>query len=149
MTQQLTRLLDFEKEKEQNMLLVFQQAQQHVNQQRQKLQSLEQYRVDYLRGISQSGKEGVKASHYQQHLSFVGKLDKACEQQMNAIAQAKLAADQRKSLWLKQQQRVKAVEMLLDKKAQAAQLKANKQEQALFDEFATQKFFRAQKGLFN
>ncbi len=149
MTQQLQRLLEFEKEKEQNTLLVFQQAQQHVNQQRQKLQSLEQYRVEYLKGIGQSGKDGVKALHYQQHLSFVGKLDKACEQQMQVIAQANLAADQRKSLWLQQQQRVKAVEMLLDKKAQAAQLKANKQEQALFDEFATQKFFRSQKGLFN
>ena len=119
-----------------------------MNQQKQKLSSLEQYRIDYIKGIQQTGQGGVTATYYQQHLSFVGKLDKACEQQMQVIARAKMAADQRKQMWLKQQQKVKAVNLLLDKKKVAAQRKAAKEEQAMMDEFATQRFYRAKNSPF-
>ena len=94
MSKQLERLAEFEKEKEQREARFYQQAQLNVNQQKQKLSSLEQYRVDYIKGIQQTGQSGVTATYYQQHLSFVGKLDKACEQQMHIIRQAKVAADQ-------------------------------------------------------
>jgi flagellar FliJ protein len=145
MSKQLERLADFEREKEQKEAQLFQQAQLNVNQQKQKLSSLEQYRVDYIKDIQQTGKSGVTATHYQQHLSFVGKLDKACEQQMHIIARAKMAADQRKQLWLKQQQKVKAVELLLSKKEAVKLAKEARAEQAMMDEFASQRFFRAQK----
>lgn len=145
MSKQLERVAEFEREKEQQAAQLFQQAQLNVNQQKQKLTSLEQYRFDYIRNIQQTGQGGVTAQHYQQHLSFVGKLDKACEQQMNVIAQANLAADQRKQVWLKQQQKVKAVTLLLEKQHLAKQKKEAKAEQAMMDEFATQRFFRAKK----
>ena len=148
MSKQLERLAEFEREREQRIAQMFQQAQQNVMQQKQKLTSLEQYRIDYLKGIQQTGKAGVTATHYQQHLSFVGKLDKACEQQMNVIAQANMAADQRKQRWLKQQQKVKAVELLLNKRHLAKVAKEARAEQAMMDEFATQKFFRSGKTFF-
>lgn len=148
MSQQLVRLAEFEREKEQREARYFQQAQQNVNQQKQKLTSLEQYRIDYIRGIQQTGQAGVTATYYQQHLSFVGKLDKACEQQMQVIARAQMAADQRKQMWLKQQQKVKAVTLLLDKKNLAEKKKEAKAEQAMMDEFATQRFFRAKRSPF-
>jgi flagellar FliJ protein len=149
MSKQLQRLAEFEKEKEQREARSYKVAQQNVEQQKQKLSSLEQYRIDYIKGIQQTGQDGVTATYYQQHLSFVGKLDKACEQQMQVIARAKMAADQRKQLWLKQQQKVKAVTLLLDKKQQAAEKKAAKAEQAMMDEFATQRFLRATRSPFN
>ena len=149
MSEQLVRLAEFEREKEQKFAQMFQHAQQNVNQQKQKLTSLEQYRIDYLRGIQQTGAKGVSAKHYQQHLSFVGKLDKACEQQMNVIAQAKMAADQRKQRWLKQQQKVKAVELLLNKKNAVKEAKAARAEQAMMDEFATQRFYRSNRRYFS
>lgn len=148
MSKQLQRLAEFEKEKEERESRYYRQALQNVEQQKQKLNSLEQYRIDYIKGIQQTGQGGVTATYYQQHLSFVGKLDKACEQQMQVIARAKMAADQRKQLWLKQQQKVKAVELLLDKKKMVEQLKASKEEQAMMDEFATQRFFRAKQSPF-
>ena len=140
MSKQLERLAEFEREKEQREARYYQQAQQNVNQQKQKLTSLEQYRIDYIKGIQQTGQSGVTATYYQQHLSFVGKLDKACRAQM--------AADQRKQMWLKQQQKVKAVTLLLDKKKLAQQKKEAKAEQAMMDEFATQRFFRAKRSPF-
>ncbi|GFD72816.1 flagellar protein FliJ [Tenacibaculum sp. KUL113] len=148
MSKQLERLAEFEREKEQREARFYQQAQQNVNQQKQKLTSLEQYRIDYVKGIQQTGQAGVTATYYQQHLSFVGKLDKACEQQMQVIARAQMAADQRKQMWLKQQQKVKAVTLLLDKKKIAEQKKEAKAEQAMMDEFATQRFFRAKRSPF-
>ena len=147
MSKQLERLAEFEREKEQREARYYKQAQQNVNQQKQKLTSLEQYRIDYIKGIQQTGQAGVTATYYQ-HLSFVGKLDKACEQQMQVIARAQMAADQRKQLWLKQQQKVKAVTLLLDKKKLAEQKKEAKAEQAMMDEFATQRFFRAKRSPF-
>ncbi|APE06010.1 MULTISPECIES: flagellar export protein FliJ [Alteromonas] len=148
MSKQLERLAEFEKEKEQRESRFYQQAQLNVNQHKQKLASLEQYRVDYIKGIQQTGQSGVTATYYQQHLSFVGKLDKACEQQMQVIAQAKMAADQRKQMWLKQQQKVKAVTLLLDKKRLAKEKKEAKAEQAMLDEFATQRFIRSKSSSF-
>ena len=148
MSKQLERLAEFEREKEQREARFYQQAQLNVNQQKQKLTSLEQYRIDYIKGIQQTGKAGVTATYYQQHLSFVGKLDKVCEQQMQVIARAQMAADQRKQMWLKQQQKVKAVTLLLDKKKLAVQKKEAKAEQAMMDEFATQRFFRAKRSPF-
>ena len=91
----------------------------------------------------QNAKGGVGAKAYHQHLTFVGQLEKACQQQLNVISKATLAADQRKQAWLEQQKRRKAVELLLEKKAQEAIEKANRAEQAMMDEFAMQRHFRA------
>lgn len=148
MSRQLERLAEFEKEKEERESRYYRQALQNVEQQKQKLTSLEQYRIDYIKGIQQTGQVGVTATYYQQHLSFVGKLDKACEQQMQVIARANMAADQRKQIWLKQQQKVKAVNLLIDKKKLSEQQKAAKAEQAMMDEFAMQRFYRAKRSSF-
>ena len=142
-TEQLTLVAKFEKEKEQKAAQLYQMAQQQLVQQRQKLSSLQQYRLDYLRQIQQNAKGGVGAKAYHQHLTFVGQLEKACQQQLNVISKATLAADQRKQAWLEQQKRRKAVELLLEKKAQEAVEKANRAEQVMMDEFAMQRHFRA------
>ncbi|MEQ5807041.1 flagellar export protein FliJ [Alteromonas sp. NFXS44] len=141
---QLALVAKFELEKEQKAAQQFQLAQQHVTQQRQKLSNLQQYRLDYVRQIQATGKGGVAAKAYHQHLSFVGKLDKACQQQMNVISQASLVAEQRKRAWLEQQKRRKAVDMLIDKKAKEAQRIEARREQQMLDEYASQKFYRNQ-----
>lgn len=139
---QLELVAKFEREKEQNAAQQFRLAQQQVAQQRQKLSSLQQYRLDYLKQIQANGKGGVGAKVYHQHLNFVGKLEKACQQQMNVISQTSLAAEQRKRAWLEQQKRRKAVEMLIQKKVDEAQKRTQHQEQQMMDEYAAQKYFR-------
>ena len=49
MSKQLERLAEFEREKEQREARYYKQAQQNVNQQKQKLTSLEQYRIDHIK----------------------------------------------------------------------------------------------------
>ena len=143
---QMQMVSDWEKEKEEKAAQNFQLAQKYVNDQRVRLQGLEQYRTEYFRTIQNRGKqEGFEARSLNQHLGFVTKLDRACEQQRQIIHNAVLAADQRKESWLKQMQKSRAVEMLLDKQRLQAEKKAAKEEQAMMDEVALQRFIRSKK----
>ncbi|GGF52540.1 flagellar export protein FliJ [Alteromonas lipolytica] len=139
---QLATVLKMEQDKEKAALQAFRLAEDYHQQQRAKLTSLQQYRVEYVRQIQQEGSGGVTASHYQQRLSFVGKLDKACEQQGHIIAQCKMAVDQRRSQWLTQQRRRQAVEKLIDKKHHTLQVMDNRAEQQMMDELAMQRLLR-------
>ena len=142
---QLQLVSRWEEDKEQRFANEFRIAENELNAQKQKLQSLEQYRVEYLQQIQSTGKEGVDAQHYHQHLSFVAKLDKACEQQNEVIARADMVAQQRKAKWLQQQQRRKAVDKLIENKQSELAIRAARQEQSMLDELANQRFFRMRK----
>ena len=69
-------------------------------------------------------------------------MDNAAEQVDIAIVQSKAMVEKRKKQWLAQRQKIQAVELLLEKKKKAIALIANKQEQKMFDEIATQQFVR-------
>lgn len=142
---QLQMVANWESEKEQKLGRDFQTAQQHLQQNRDKLAGLQQYRLEYLQQIQQKGNKGVGAMSFSQHQAFIEKLDKACEIQNNEIIQTKQVVDQRKQLWLKQQQKRKAVEMLIDRKQSEFNAKQARIEQQMLDEIALQKFIR--KGL--
>ncbi|MBT0584918.1 flagellar export protein FliJ [Alteromonas oceanisediminis] len=141
-TQQLERVAQWEQDKEDRCAQDFHQAQQYLQQQRQRLENLELYRREYLGNIQQQGQAGFGARSYTQYLTFVGQLDSACQQQNQVISQAILVAEQRKKAWLAQQRKRKAVEHLIQKKRTAALAKAERHEQALLDEFALQSFLR-------
>ena len=133
---------DWENQKEQKLLRTFQVAQQYVQENKKKLSGLEQYRLDYLRQAQSKAKLGMAATTYGQHQQFIGKLDKACEQQSKIVSNATLVADQRRVQWLQQQRKRKAVEMLLAKEQKSLYLKQEKQEQQMLDELSLQRFVR-------
>ena len=139
---QLERVAQWEQNKEDKCAQDFQQAQQYLLQQQQRLDSIEQYRTEYLANIAAQGSSGLGARDYTQQLSFVAQLDSACQQQNQVISQAILVADQRKHAWLAQQRKRKAVEFLIEKKQKAQAVKVAKHEQQLLDEFALQSFLR-------
>jgi flagellar FliJ protein len=139
---QLQMVADWENQKEQKLLRTFQIAQQYVQDNKQKLSGLEQYRLDYLRQAQTKAKQGMAATTYGQHQQFIGKLDKACEQQSKIVSNAALVADQRRVQWLHQQKKRKAVEMLLAKQQKSLYLKQEKQEQQMLDELSLQRFVR-------
>jgi flagellar FliJ protein len=142
-TDQLEQVAAWEGQKEQKLLKDFQLAQRYAQDNKQKLSGLEQYRLDYLLQAHNKAQQGVGAQTYGQHQLFIGKLDKACEQQSKVVSNALLVAEQRQSQWLQQQRKRKAVQMLLDKKYQQAQKRADKLEQQMLDEISLQKYIRA------
>ncbi len=139
---QLQMVADIEIKKEQKLAQNYQFAVKNRQDNQQKLTGLEQYRLDYLKLIQQKGKLGVEAKQLHQHLSFVAKLDRACEQQIQFVSQAVLVEDQRKRQWLDQQKRRKAIEMLITGKTKEAVAVESRLEQQMFDEIAIQKFVR-------
>lgn len=139
---QLQLVADWERQKEQKFSLDFQVAQNYAVENKQKLSGLENYRLEYLHQAQVKAKDGVGSQTFNQHQQFIGKLDKACELQMKNVSQALVVAEQRKSQWLQQQRKRKAVEMLLDKQAIAKQRLEQKQEQMMLDELSIQKFIR-------
>ena len=144
-TNQLERVAQWEQDKEDRFARDFQQAQQYLFEQRQRLENIELYRREYLTNIQNTGTAGLGARDYTQQLSFVGQLDSACQQQNQVISQAILVAEQRKQAWLVQQRKRKAVEFLIDKKHKQQIIRQEKQEQQLLDEFALQSYLRARR----
>jgi flagellar FliJ protein len=139
---QLHMVSELETKKEQKMAQNYQYAAKNLQDNQQKLTGLEQYRLEYLQLIQRKGQLGVEAKKLHQHQSFVAKLDRACEQQIQFVSQAVLVADQRKRQWLEQQKRRKAIEMLIAGKTKQAIAVEARQEQQLFDEIAIQKYVR-------
>jgi flagellar FliJ protein len=77
-----------------------------------------------------------------QYNSFINKIEEAINQQATTVRTAKQVEEQRRKLWLAQQAKTKAIAKLIEKKAIEKQIKENKAEQKMLDEFATNIFMR-------
>jgi flagellar FliJ protein len=142
---QLQMVAKLERDKEDKLVREFQQAQKHLDENKQKMKGIENYRMEYLREMQNQGHIGIGINSYGHFQAFVSKLEEAMRQQSGVVSTAFQVVAQRKNLWMEQQRKRKAVEMLVDKHWKAVQIKADKDEQALLDEVATQRFFRAKQ----
>mgnify|MGYP005988245705 CR=1 FL=1 len=139
---QLETLLKFEQNKEEQAANTLRNAENDYQQNLVRLQSVADYRLEYMSRLSQRSVLGIDSATYNHYHAFISKLDYASEQVKIAMQQAKALAEQSKQLWLKQRQKVQAVEMLTNKRNIALMKTENKKEQKMFDEIATQQFFR-------
>lgn len=139
---QLNTLYRFEKDKEQKAANLLQQAEADYQQNIVRLQSVGDYRLEYLKRLSDRSATGIDSATYSHFHGFISKLDYATEQVKIALNQAKALVEKRKQQWFQQQQKVQAVELLREKQLLKQQQKAQKQEQNMFDEIATQQFVR-------
>ena len=139
---QLETLLKFEQSKEEKAANTLRNAEQDYQQNLVRLQSVADYRLEYMSRLSQRSALGLDSATYNHYHAFISKLDYASEQVKIAMHQAKSLVAQSKQLWLKQRQKVQAVEMLSKKRNLALMTIENKKEQSMFDEIATQQFLR-------
>jgi flagellar FliJ protein len=95
-----------------------------------------------MRRLNQRSLEGIDSATYSHFHAFIAKLDNAAQQVKIAVHQAKALVETRKKQWLEQRRKIQAVELLRDKKLAILALAANKQEQKMFDEIATQQYVR-------
>lgn len=143
--EQLVMVARLEREKEDKLAREFQLAQQNLDQNKQKMQGIENYRMEYLTQMRNEASQGIGINSYGHFQQFITKLEEAIKQQSEVIRTAFQVVNQRKQLWLDQQQKRKAVDMLIEKHKLAARVKADRAEQALSDEVAMQKFFQSRK----
>ena len=139
---QLETLLKFEQGKEEQAANTLRNAENDYQQNLIRLQSVADYRLEYMSRLSRRSQLGVDSATYNHYHAFISKLDYASEQVKIAMHQAKALVKQSKVLWIKQRQKVQAVEMLTEKRNIVLMKKENKKEQSMFDEIATQQFLR-------
>ncbi|WP_019027020.1 flagellar export protein FliJ [Colwellia piezophila] len=143
-TKQLDTLLKYEKDNEQRCATQLKIAENEYQQNISRLQGVADYRLEYMKRLTQRAEVGIDSSTYSHYHAFIAKLDGASKQVEIAMRQAKALVEQSKSIWLKQRQKVKAVELLRDKRLQKMAIAADRVEQKMFDEIATQQYLRRQ-----
>jgi len=139
---QLNTLYKYEKDKENKAAQQLQAAELDYQQNLQRLESVGDYRLEYMKRLNQRSSAGIDSITFSHFHAFIVKLDNASEQMRIAVEQSKALVIQRKKQWLEQRQKIQAVELLRNKKLKANTLVANKREQMMFDEIATQQFVR-------
>lgn len=139
---QLNTLLKYETDKENQAAQRLQAAELEYQQNISRLNGVGDYRLEYMKRLNNQALVGIDSATYSHYHAFIAKLDNAAEQVRIAMIQAKALTEQCKSLWMKQRQKVKAVEHLRDKKLKQIAVIADKNEQKMFDEIATQQFIR-------
>lgn len=130
------------KKKEEQAANTLRNAENDFQQNLIRLQSVADYRLEYMSRLSQRSMHGIDSTTYNHYHAFISKLDYASEQVKIAMHQAKALVEQSKQRWIKQRQKVQAVEMLTDKRKAALMKIESKKEQSMFDEIATQQFLR-------
>lgn len=139
---QLDTILKYEQDNEQRCADQLKIAENEYQQNIIRLQGVADYRLEYMKRLSQRAEHGLDSATYTHYHAFIAKLDTASAQVEIAMKQAKALADQSKSLWLTQRQKVKAVELLRGKRLKAIAVAADRSEQKMFDEIATQQYIR-------
>ena len=135
-------LLELETDKEENLRINYVQAQQNFISNQQKLQGLNDFRLEYSQQLHNKTQQGMSCENIKQFNSFINKIEEAINQQATTVRTAKQVEEQRRQLWLTQQAKSKAIEKLIEKKTIEKQVKENKAEQKMLDEFATNIFMR-------
>ncbi len=137
-----------QREKQVNQALqAYQRAQQALFEQRQQLQTLHQYRRQYINQLSEKGSQGLSISELGKYQQFIIQIDQGVSKHQQGLVKFEHDVHAHKKMWIDAQVKCKAMGMLLEKKAKKRVLIADKKEQALLDEFATFQHFQKQSGL--
>lgn len=143
----LDLLLKIENDKEESLRMNFLQAQQNLQVNQQKLQGLNNFRLEYTQQLHLKGQSGLSSAGFSQYHAFIAKIEEAIRQQGNTVSTAKQVVSQRQSLWLKQQIKAKAVAKLIEKQQLKANVIAQKNEQKMLDEFSANQFYQRRRSL--
>ncbi|MEL0640319.1 flagellar export protein FliJ [Pseudoalteromonas aliena] len=138
-------LLKLENEKEETLRINYLQASQNLQANQQKLQGLNDFRLEYTQQLHVRGQAGLSSEGFNQYLAFIAKIEEAIRQQASTVNTAKKVVNQRKTIWLKQQIKAKAVAKLIEKQKLKADVLIAKNEQKMLDEFSSNQFFQRRK----
>ncbi|OUL58562.1 flagellar export protein FliJ [Pseudoalteromonas ulvae] len=142
---QFTLLLKLNQDQEEARRSEYLRAEQYLRDNQAKLTGLSEFRLDYMKQLNTRGQQGLSSNNFNQFHAFINKIEAAMTQQIDVINTAKQVVEQRKGIWLAQQQKTKAIAKLIEKQLQAKQAKLQKEEQKMLDEFSTNMFMRMKK----
>ncbi|MDX7611232.1 flagellar export protein FliJ [Aeromonas caviae] len=146
MSKGLTLLASRLEEAEQQAAMALAKAQQDLKLFMDQQNALNQYRQIYHQQWTERGLQGISPQQNSQYHAFINKLENAATQQYQGVLQVREALAECRTQWLEAQQRRKAVELLLEKKADKVRQKAQRQEQKMLDDYTIQRRYH-QSGL--
>lgn len=119
------------------------QATQQLGQVRKAQQAAEQqlsmllnYQDEYRQKLNASLSGGMGSASWQNYQQFIGTLEQAISQHQQQLQQWSQKVEQAMRQWQDKQQRLNAFETLQTRALNAEQLRENKRDQKLMDEFA-------------
>ena len=132
---QLEMILKLRQDAEEKTSKMMQQALAKFTELEQQQKLLYQYKNDYLRKMTESGKTGLAASSYAQYHDLLTRLDQSIGRSQQQLAIAQRVVSQRQQAWQKSRADTKAIETLINKEQVALALKTLRAEQKQTDEF--------------
>ncbi|MGL5334619.1 MAG: flagellar export protein FliJ [Enterovibrio sp.] len=141
----LSLLLDQAKQAEHKAQLALVVAQNQLQEHYRQVAQLENYRLEYVKQLTERGLQGLSASNYGHINRFVTHLDELLSKQRQAAEKFEQNVERSRASWQSSREKRHSLEWLLEKRRSEAQLIAAKREQRLHDEFACIAFNRRVK----
>jgi len=108
--------------------------------QRSRLEMLEQYREEYAQRLRQAATDGMTRMILLNYQDFLGRIDEAIEQQRIAVENSERSTKAGKEHWQSQNKQLKAIDTLSQRHDARERYRENRQEQKLQDEFSNRKY---------
>lgn len=108
--------------------------------QRSRLQMLEQYRDEYAQRMLDATADGITRLILLNYQAFLARIDEAVAQQRSAVENSERNTKAGKDQWQDQNKKLKAIDTLSLRHDARERYRENKQEQKLQDEFSSRKY---------
>jgi len=108
--------------------------------QRSRLQMLEDYRAEYAQRMSEATAQGVTRLVLHNYQDFLTRIDQAIEQQRLTVMDSENSTKAGQEHWKNQNKQLKAIDTLSLRHDARERYKEGKQEQKLQDEFSSRKY---------
>ncbi|UCV15969.1 flagellar export protein FliJ [Quatrionicoccus australiensis] len=108
--------------------------------QRSRLQMLEDYRAEYAQRMSEATAQGVTRLVLHNYQHFLVRIDQAIEQQRLTVMDSENSTKAGQEHWKNQNKQLKAIDTLSLRHDARERYKEGKQEQKLQDEFSSRKY---------
>lgn len=108
--------------------------------QRSRLQMLEQYREEYAQRLREATANGITRLILRNYQDFLARIDEAVEQQTIAVQNSERSTKAGQDHWQAQNKQLKAIDTLAVRHDVRERYRENKLDQKLQDEFSSRKF---------
>ena len=108
--------------------------------QRSRLQMLEEYRAEYAQRLRDANAQGITRLILRNYQDFLARIDEAIEQQRLAVLSSERSTKAGQVQWSDQNKKLKAIDTLSERHDARERYRENKQEQKLLDEFSSRKY---------
>lgn len=112
------------------------ESQHNLQDQQQRLQSLQQFHDEYAQNFNLMGQQGMQAGQVRDYHAFVAKLKGAVEQQERMVEIAQGNVEEKKTSWIKTRTETQKSNIILQRYLTQEQRQADKLEQKDSDEHA-------------